>query len=250
MSYRSCSKACQVSLTSYRRHTLPQTDFCFPQLTHYPSHRAPCRRNARGREQVEHMVLAHPVFANANMDSEEHLKSILGDAMMAARSALRLGKPDSLAQTHVLILRFNYDSKPVQLRERFKLAEVIVRSFDEHLKLSQPSLHPSIRRIMPSSNTVPRSFWSLPGETDGFYVGLIHETVLLMDNKPVTMSQRESFWSLARRALTNTPAQTNRWSFHRGCPTTSMATIATSVSTRTGRSCFAGRSLVRRRLAV
>lgn len=104
-------------------------------------------------------MLAHPIYSNASDDAKEHIPTITADAFMAARSALRLGKPDSLARTHLLILRFTYDNKPTLLRQRFTFYKAIVRSFDEHhLKVSPQSLHPTIRRIMADTNAIPRSF--------------------------------------------------------------------------------------------
>lgn len=55
-----------------------------------------------------------------------------------------------------------------------------MRSFEDHLKNSDPTLHPSIGRIMPSSKSVPASFYP-PDVKDVFYVGIIHETNLDME---------------------------------------------------------------------
>lgn len=62
------------------------------------------------------------------------LHKLPNETLIAARSALRLGKPDSLASTHLFLLRFTYESHEATYRKRMQFVGGEVIAYADELE--------------------------------------------------------------------------------------------------------------------
>ncbi|KAK4703389.1 hypothetical protein P7C70_g2826, partial [Phenoliferia sp. Uapishka_3] len=90
-----------------------------------------CHRRQQERVDLDALALVDPELAALQRELQEYSIETELEFQFAVRSALLIGRPASLAQTHILKLNFLWDPSTPTLREHFQLHSAIVVPLEE-----------------------------------------------------------------------------------------------------------------------
>ncbi|ORY77568.1 hypothetical protein BCR35DRAFT_353096 [Leucosporidium creatinivorum] len=100
------------------------------QKSDYPRHKTECLRAAASKKALEQSGKVVPGMDRFIKDADRFCNSIHLEAAAAARSTLRFGTPNSLHDSHYLVLGFEYNHSDVPLRQRFTYKRVSIEPFE------------------------------------------------------------------------------------------------------------------------
>ncbi|KAK4700046.1 hypothetical protein P7C70_g6208, partial [Phenoliferia sp. Uapishka_3] len=96
------------------------------QVGHYKDHKWICSSRKSSQRALEEKTLASPTLIPVWKDIADFMKLIREEVVYAIRTLLKIGTPDSLHLTHVMVLRFDYNesaSPDDDVASRFTLKE-------------------------------------------------------------------------------------------------------------------------------
>ncbi|ORY87479.1 hypothetical protein BCR35DRAFT_338793 [Leucosporidium creatinivorum] len=111
------------------------------QVRDWSLHKSSCRAKQRGLRAFDETALSNPSTAYMVKDLDTYSEQITSYiSLLAFRSAFHLGQTPDLTTSHVLLLDFDYDPAPDELRQRFSLVEGRAAPFAEVLaRTSDPT---------------------------------------------------------------------------------------------------------------
>lgn len=75
--------------------------------------------------------MVHPTTSATKGEVDIWWNIVMDEAcILAMRSAFRLGKPDQLTNTHMLVTQLSWDPRPETIRARFTMETAFVAPFD------------------------------------------------------------------------------------------------------------------------